>query len=212
MPAQALQPTRPAPSAPGGPGRGAEARGGDGPWPEGVFDHPARFGLWAFMGTVTMLFLGFTSAYMLRRASPDWQPLRPPGLLWINTGVLLASSATLERARRRLRGWRLVEAQRWVGVAGGLGLLFLAGQLAAWRQLAAQGIFLASNPHSSFFYLLSGLHALHLLGALAWFLAVWASLRRLAVTPGEDGLGLFATFWHFLAIVWVYLVFLLFGL
>src|SRR5262245_54000547 len=72
-----------------------------------VLGDSARFGLLAFMGTVSMLFIGFTSAYILRRASPDWRPLAPPSLLFVNTAILLASSLTLEGARRRLRGWEL---------------------------------------------------------------------------------------------------------
>ena len=89
-------------------------------------------------------------------------------------------------------------------------MLFLVGQVAAWRQLAARGVFLASNPHSSFFYVLTGMHGVHLIGGLAWFAVVLAQVRRLALTPGEDGLRLFATYWHFLAGLWVYLLYLLF--
>jgi cytochrome c oxidase subunit 3 len=162
------------------------------------------------MGTVSMLFIGFTSAYILRRASADWQPLAAPGILWLNTALLAASSATVEVARRRLRGWDLASATRWMAGTAALGVLFLWGQWLGWQALRAQGVFLASNPHSSFVALLTGVHAVHLVGGLAWgFLAV-VRLRRLALTPGEDGLGLFATFWHFLGALWLYLLFLLF--
>src|SRR6267378_2964016 len=92
------------------PGGGDDRPGGGGPSGQGtpgILGDPALFGLWAFLGTVTMLFIGFTSAYILRRASPDWQPLTAPPILWLNTLALLASSATLEIARRRLRGWDL---------------------------------------------------------------------------------------------------------
>jgi cytochrome c oxidase subunit 3 len=157
-----------------------------------------------------MLFIGFTSAYILRRASTDWRPLAAPPVLWLNTAVLFLSSATLERARRRLRGWDLPAAQGWLAATGILGVLFVGGQFLAWRSLAAAGVFMSSNPHSSFFYLLTGVHVAHLLGGLAWFVAALATMRRLAYTPGEDGLRLFATYWHFLAVLWAYLLFLLF--
>lgn len=188
---------------------GGDDQPGGGPSGE-VLGDPARFGVWAFMGTVSMLFIGFTSAYLVRKTGADWRPLAPPPILWANTLVLLASSASLERARRLFRAWDLPAARKWIGATGVLGGLFVAGQVGAWRSLAAQGIYLASNPHSSFFYLLTGLHALHLLGGLAWFGAVVARLRRMAYAPGEDGLGLFANYWHFLALLWLYLFFLLF--
>jgi cytochrome c oxidase subunit III len=197
-----------------GPG-GGDHRPGGGPGPTGagaagVLGNPDLFGLWAFLGTVAMLFIGFTSAYILRRASADWQPLTAPPMLWFNTVALLASSATLETARRRLRGWDLPGCERFLLLTGGLGLLFVAGQYVGWQQLAAQGVFLASNPHSSFFYVLTALHALHLFGGLCWFVAVMLRLRRMAYLPGEDGLRLFATYWHFLGGLWVYLLWLLF--
>lgn len=203
-----------------GPGGGSGAGGGDdrpggGPGPSGagasgILGNPDLFGLWAFLGTVTMLFIGFTSAFILRRASADWQPLQAPPILWLNTLALLASSASLEIARRRLRGWDLSSCTRFVLLTGALGLLFVAGQYVGWQQLAAQGVFLASNPHSSFFYVLTGVHAVHILGGLAWFVAVMRRLRGMAYLPGEDGLRLFATYWHFLGALWVYLLWLLF--
>jgi cytochrome c oxidase subunit III len=194
-------------------GSGGDSPGGDGDNGRGdphVFYDPHRFGLWLFLGTLTMMFIGFTSAYMVRRTSPDWAPLRPPGLLWVNTALLLLSSATLEAARRRLRGWNVASVGPWLTSTGALGALFLAGQLTAWRVLAARGYFVGSNPHNSFFYMLSGVHGVHLVVGLIWFAVVLFKARHLAYTPGEDGLGMFATYWHFLTGLWVYLVLLLF--
>ena len=188
---------------------GQQGSGGGG---GGALGDTALFGLWAFLGTISMLFIGFTSAYLIRRASVDWRPLSPPWILWANTAALLASSLTLQAARKRLREWDLRGLFPWVAATGVLGVLFLAGQLLAWRRLAAQGIFLASNPHNSFFYMLTGLHGLHLLGGLLWFAAVLVQVRRMAYTPGEDGLRLFATYWHFLGVLWLYLLVLLFVL
>src|SRR4051794_19930430 len=110
-----------------------DAGGGEG---AGILGDTALFGLWAFLGTVSMLFIGFTSAYMIRRASYDWRPLEPPWLLWWNTAALLGSSLTLEAARKRLREWDLRALFPWVAATGFLGVLFLVGQVAAWRQLA----------------------------------------------------------------------------
>jgi len=191
----------------GPPGRSEGPAGGG---PSSLFGDAPRFGLWLFLGTASMLFIGFTSAYILRRASGDWRPLSAPPILWLNTAVLFLSSATLEGARRRLRGWDIPAAQAWLAFTGILGVSFVVGQVLAWRSLAASGVFLSSNPHSSFFYLLTGVHVAHLLGGLVWFMADFVRIRRLAFTPGEDGLRLFATYWHFLAVLWAYLLFLLF--
>ena len=164
----------------------------------------------AFMGTVSMLFIGFTSAYILRKASADWRPLSPPPVLWVSTLVLASSSLALEGARRSLRTWNLRLAKAGIVATGLLGGLFLVGQILGWQALAAQGIYLATNPHSSFFYMLTGLHGLHLLGGLIWLVPVTLRAYRLEFTPGSDALSLVALYWHFLGAVWVYLFYLLF--
>ncbi|HET7294335.1 MAG TPA: cytochrome c oxidase subunit 3 [Vicinamibacteria bacterium] len=210
MPLEVLEapPVRDAGTGSPPPGREAPRGGGDsrGPLP---FD-PTRFGLMAFLGSASMLFVGFTSALMLRRLSPDWQPLRPPGVLLLNTLALLASSVCLEAARRRLRAWDLAGMRARVDATGALGVLFVVGQAFAWRALAAQGIYLSTNPSSSFFYLLSGIHLVHLAGGLAWLAVLVTRARRMTVVPGADGLGLFALYWHFLGALWLYLLVVLF--
>jgi cytochrome c oxidase subunit 3 len=158
-----------------------------------------------------MLFIGFTSAYLVRRGSADWMTLRPPVLLWVNTAALALSSVTLEGARRRLRASRY-GVGTWISATGVFGLLFVAGQVAAWKALAAQGIFLATNPSSSFFYMLTGVHVVHVAAALLWYAVVFFRVQMRRYEPGTDALSLFATFWHFLAGVWVYLLFVLFVL
>jgi cytochrome c oxidase subunit III len=180
--------------------------------PEGVGGDPAQFGVWILLGTIAMLFIGFTSALVFRRAAADWVPMRVPPLLWINTGVLALSSVSLEMARRALKGVRYEGVLRGIAATGALGALFVAGQVQAWRQLAAQGVFMSTDPHSAFFYMLTGVHVVHVAAALLWFLVVLARVRRRAYAPGTDGLGLFATFWHFLGGLWAYLLVVLFVL
>jgi cytochrome c oxidase subunit 3 len=138
--------------------------------------------------------------------------MRAPTLIWINTAVLAASSAALEAARRGLRGFRYDDVRRWIAATGLLGALFVASQVIAWKQLGAQGVFLSVNPHSDFFFVLTGVHVVHVLAALAWFAVVLVRVRRRAYAPGSDGLSLFATFWHFLGGLWAYLLFVLFVL
>jgi len=184
------------------PALAAVPHGGDGR--PAVFD-PARFGMFAFMGTVSMLFIGFTSALMLRRTSGDWQPLQAPGVLWFGTLALALSSVALEVARRRE-----LPSRPLVLLVGLLGLGFVGGQFLAWRSLAAQGIYLATNPASSFFYMLTGIHLAHLAGGLVWLFSLVAAVAlRPAGRPGGR-LGLFALYWHFLGALWLYLVVVLF--
>jgi cytochrome c oxidase subunit III len=197
---------------PGGPpGHGPRGRGDDGDGPNAAFD-PAQFGLWAFLGTVTMLFIGFTSAYIVRRTGFDWRPLPLPRLLWWNTGALLLSSVALEVARRRRAALDLSSLRLWLGATALLASLFVAGQFEAWRLLRALGFFLSSNPHSSFFYMLSGVHLFHLAGGLVWFALVLYRLRgpRYGAPGGGRTLSLFATYWHFLGLLWVYVLVLIF--
>ena len=170
-----------------------------------------QIGLWALLGTVTMLFAGFTSAYLVRRTSMDWQPIYSPPVLWFNTVALALSSATLEIAKAAHRARLVTKTKLWLLATSGLGLLFLLGQGFAWRELAAHGIYLPTSPHSSFFYMLTGIHGLHLLGgivALAYASQqVWRSVRPL---PNGGVLPLCAVYWHFLTGIWLFLYFLLF--
>ena len=170
----------------------------------------AQLLVWALVATVTMLFAGFASAYLVRREGLDWVRVRLPGILWINTGVLLASSATIEFARRAYRHGEIEAVKRWVQSAVTLGAVFLLGQLAAWRQLAAQGVYLPTNPYSSFFYMLTAVHGAHLLGGmLALGYLLWHVSRADGDAIRASALDGCATFWHFLDAIWICLYVLL---
>lgn len=166
-----------------------------------------RLGLWIFLATVTMLFGAFTSAYIVRRSGSDWRPVALPSILWLNTLVLMASSVAVEAASRfgSHRRWRA--ATMSFGLAVAFGIAFLVGQFTAWRQLAAAGVYLPTSPHSSFFYMLTGAHGLHVVAALAvltWGLvktqSAWRNPRAWATQ-----MALCRTFWHYLGAVWVFL-------
>jgi cytochrome c oxidase subunit 3 len=160
-----------------------------------------------------MLFIAFTSAYMLRRQEAGWTPIVLPAVLWLNTAVLLASSGTLEWARGRAARDDQAGLRQALGWTAGLGAAFVLGQVVAWRQLVRQGVYIASNPHSSFFYLLTGAHGLHLLGGLAALAVVLVRAYQRRYTSEEHtGLNVFALYWHFLDGLWLYLFALLFWL
>ena len=160
-----------------------------------------------------MLFSAFTSAYIVRSAGSDWVPLQAPPILWINTLVLVLSSVSIELSRRAFRSWRPVAFRKGMFLTALLGSLFVAGQFLAWRELARQGIYLASHPHSSFFYVLTGVHAVHLVAGIVAVFYVLARAARYRLTPGESvAPDLAATYWHFVDGLWLYLIVVLFFL
>jgi cytochrome c oxidase subunit 3 len=177
-----------------------------------------RIGMWLALSAILMMFAALSSAYVFRstRAQLGWQAFSVPAMLWVSTALILASSATFEVARRALKRGAAAVYRRWLIASLALGLGFLATQLLAWRGLVGQGIYLATNPHSSFFYLLTGLHALHLVGGIAGLIYLMLRARRGAAgasdAPGKerarvDAIGLY---WHFMDGLWVYLFALLF--
>ena len=175
---------------------------------------PSSTAIWVVLFAITMMFAAFTSALIVRKGSSlDWQTFRLPSILYLNTFLLLASSATLEIARRRIAAFMgglrssSESPSRWLYVTLFLGLLFVAGQYIAWTQLRAQGMYLATNPSSSFFYVLTATHALHVLGGLAGLIHVIRKLAQSALR--RNTLVATARYWHFMGALWVYLIVLL---
>lgn len=166
----------------------------------------ARSGIWLGIAAITMSFAALTSAIIVRQGSdPDWQHIHLPDIVYFNTLVLLLSSLTLELARRK-PGQEPARGLPWLLATLSLGLLFVLGQVFAWRQLAARGVFLATNPSSSFFYVLTGVHGLHLLGgivALAYVVARLAGKRRVLSGSMFEAASIY---WHFMGGLWVYLL------
>jgi len=176
-----------------------------------------RLGMWVALASVVMLFTALTSAYVVRLGwSSDWRPTAIPSFLWVSTALIVGSSLTVERARRAERRGAGGEARRWLFVTLLVGLAFVATQLLAWRQLVAQGVYLKSNPHSSFFYVLTALHGLHVLGGIAGlnFLLLRHTPReeetRETTSRRRSALDAVTLYWHFMDGLWIYLFLLLF--
>lgn len=205
------------PLGPNGGGSGGNGHKGGGDDSFRQF-HPSKYkiGIWVTLAGVTMLFTALTSAYIVRaNSSNDWRPLDAPRLLWLSTGLIVVSSLTFEIARRALRQGKSTLYNRWLLLTVMLGLGFLAAQLFAWRQLVAQGVYMASNPHSSFFYVLTGAHGLHLLGGILGLdYLLLRSRRKPLEEDGEEKrramAGAVALYWHFMGALWIYLFLLLF--
>lgn len=170
---------------------------------------PARIGLWTFLAVATSLFGLFIVAYQYRLEIDDWVSVPKPALLWLNTALLVFGSVALQWARVAAADDNLRAVRIGLIASGLFSLAFLGGQLVAWQQLTATGYFLTANPANSFFYLLTALHGLHVLGGL-W---VWAktSIKVLRGSKLEDvklSVELCTVYWHYLLIVWA----VLFGL
>jgi cytochrome c oxidase subunit 3 len=194
---------------------------------------PASTGIWVGLAAITMTFAAFTSALIVRQGSAhDWQHFSLPSILYFNTLIIIASSVTLEIARRQITafmtgtrsaGFRATVATAgansspaeirqtapagWLYATLGLGLLFLFGQTYAWMQLRAQGLFLATNISYSFFYVLTVAHALHLLGGLGGMTRVVSKVNHSALR--RSTLHATSLYWHFMGALWVYLLILL---
>ena len=174
-----------------------------------------RVGMWVALASIAMLFTALSSAYIVRAgASSDWVSITMPRVLLLSTALILVSSVTLEFSKRKLNAASFSGYGRWLLVTMILGFGFLGSQWLAWKQLAQQGVYLVSNPHSSFFYLLTAVHAVHLVGGLLALISLWLrSLikKEMKVTAtGKAVADAVSIYWHFMDALWIYLFLLLF--
>ena len=195
------------PGGPSGGGDGDYGRGGRGrSAPQRSYVTGLTMGLAAIM----MFFMALTSAFIVRKGlGSDWHAYPLPPILWLNTAILLASSVTIEVARRQLARMDVSGFRHWWGMTIGLGVIFLAGQLVAWRQFMHEGVYLATNPSSSFFYLLTAAHGIHLLGGIIALVVVgWRGWENTRVTR-STATEMAAIYWHFMDGLWIFLFLLL---
>jgi cytochrome c oxidase subunit III len=164
----------------------------------------AKIGLGVFLAVVGCLFALLISAYSMRTEMGEWKPAPVPKLLWLNTGALILSSAALQWAQVAANRGKMDAARTGLLAGGVFALAFLAGQLVAWRQLDAAGYYLTANPAAAFFYLITGVHGLHLLGGLvALGRTMDKAWRDVAVGEVDLSIELCAMYWHFLLLVWI---------
>ena len=173
--------------------------------PEGTFNaSPEKVALVVFLVVASVIFSLFSVSYVIRMELPDWTPLAEPTQLWFNAGLLVISSVLFQWARNISKtDSRKNLLTSFIG-GGVFALLFIAGQLMTWSSLQASGYYVASNPANSFFYLLTGLHAAHLLGGL-W---VWSKSSIRLLSGGEtkevrQSIELCTLYWHFLLVIWL---------
>jgi cytochrome c oxidase subunit III len=168
---------------------------------DGPLETRYRIGMWVFLASIVMLFTSLSSAYIVRSGMTyDWLPLAVPRAMFASTALILLSSVSMELARRKLSSGYLL-------LTTVLGIGFIGSQLIAWRELARQGIYLSSHPHSSFFYLLTGAHGVHVAGGLLALGLVWLRSRQRLSQPHVTAVSIY---WHFMDALWIYLFLLLF--
>ena len=171
-----------------------------------------KLGLRVLLTSITVVLCLFVIAYSDRMTVADWHSLPKPWLLWLNTGILILSSIAMQRGVNASRQLRIDSVKNNLLAAGGCAFAFLIGQLIVWQELFALGYFAAADPANAFFYLLTAVHGVHLLGGLvAWGRVV----RRFKNAPDtvklRQSMEMCATYWHYLLIVWlVFFILLLF--
>jgi cytochrome c oxidase subunit 3 len=162
------------------------------------------------MASILMFFMAMSVAFVvLRHNNPSWAPLRLPRILWLNTAILLASSGTLELARRRLSHANLQAFRRLWRVTAILGVLFVLGQVIAWWRLVLAGVYVSSNQASSFFYIFTAAHGLHLLGGIIALLYVAFRKFEHAKISRQTASQITGYYWHFMDALWILLFSLL---
>ncbi|MEP5763154.1 MAG: cytochrome c oxidase subunit 3 [Halieaceae bacterium] len=169
-----------------------------------------KVGLRVFFAVATSLFLLFIVSYRMRMYYEDWVPLQEPMLMWFNTAVLALASVFMQMAKGSAAAEQWPAARRWLMLGGAGAIAFVTLQFVVWQQLAASGHFVSSNPSSSFFYLITGVHGAHMLGGI---LALARTLQ-LSGRPEQRehyrmNVDLCTVYWHFLLVVWLVLFYML---
>lgn len=192
---------------PGGSGRGGRRQPPNWSLPPGAY----RIGIWMGIVSISMLFVALTSAMLVRaEIQSNWVHAEIPSILYFNTLVLVLSSMTLEVSRRSLNRGAEKKFRGYLYATTALGIVFITGQLLAWRELAARGIYVTTNPSSSFFYVLTAAHGVHLIGGiLALFYLLFRSGKIIRIPQKRIAVEVTAIYWHFMDGLWIYILILL---
>lgn len=175
--------------------------------------HPKKFALWLFIVSVVMIFAGLTSAFIVRQAEGNWLDFELPRIFWVNSAVIILSSLTMHWAYLAAKKDQLDQLKLALGITTALGFAFLVGQWYSWVALVEMDVYFVGNPAGSFLYVLTGLHAIHLISGVIFMIIVLISSFRYKIhSKRMTSLEMCATYWHFLGALWLYLfVFLLFN-
>jgi cytochrome c oxidase subunit III len=171
--------------------------------------HPRKFAMWLFIVSVGMLFAAWTSAYIVKRGEPGWSSFELPVQFWINSIIILLSSVTMVWAQRMLKNDKIEMAKVAISITAVLGVAFLVGQVFAWQKMVEMNYYFAgmgSNTSSSFIYVLTGVHGVHIVGGVIYLLLLMIAVFRGKVhSKNMTMVEMCATYWHFLDVLWLYL-------
>lgn len=175
--------------------------------------HPKKFALWLFLVSVVMIFAGLTSAFIVRQSEGNWLEYELPQIFWITSGIIVLSSLSMHWAYRAAKNDQLDQLKVALGITTALGIAFLVGQWYSWVALVDMDVYFVGNPAGSFLYVLTGLHAIHLISGVIFLIIVLISSFRYKIHSKRlTTLDMCATYWHFLGGLWLYLfMFLLFN-
>jgi cytochrome c oxidase subunit 3 len=168
--------------------------------------HPKKFALWLFIVTVVMIFAAWTSAFIVRQAEGNWLDYDLPQVFWLTSGIVILSSISLHWAYISAKKDNFIQLRLGMSLAMILGVCFLVGQWFSWIALVESEVFFVGNPAGSFLYVITGVHALHLISGLLFLIIVLISTFRFKVhSKAMDTMEMATTYWHFLGGLWIYL-------
>ncbi len=168
--------------------------------------HPHKFTLWIAIGSITMMFAGFTSAYIVKSNQAGWQPVQMPKIFFLSTALIIASSITIYLAQKAMSNRQSSKYRTLITATAVLGLAFVVTQFLGFSELWAQKITFKESVAGSFFYIIAGVHGLHVLGGIiALFVLIirtYSSKTKFYSTAPVETAGLY---WHFVDLLWIYL-------
>jgi cytochrome c oxidase subunit III len=169
--------------------------------------HPHKYSLWIAMGSITMMFIGFTSAYVVKRSQANWYTFELPHIFWLSTAIIIASSITVQLAVKQFKERHMTAYRQLITTTAFLGLVFVACQWWGFMQMTAEGLVLNGHASVSFIYVIAGVHLLHVLGGVVALLIMFGRAFRTRVkTYSPVAIEVASTYWHFVGGLWIYLL------